>query len=303
MKYTVFLSLIFMLFCVFLFGEERVKTPEEIYVSAMGLYDIYGREKEAFELFAEAHSMGYAPATVKYAQCLRFGRGTKKDTEKSDEILADILPSLTENARKDMNIAYELGNMLLMGIGTEKKKYEGYRYLLMSAEKENIYAVEAVGVCCLVGAGRDKSVPEAFRWFEKGLEKGSLTSQYYVALCTFTGMGTKRNIKKGIEIMSDCAEKGNPEAVFYMGTLYQTGNGVTKDEKKAFEFFVSAGERGHARAMYNVAKAYLSGTGTDKDEAKGWEWMNRAADAGDSIAINKLADERERLAEEAKKKK
>lgn len=305
MKKLIFV-LIFLLSVSFLFGEEKENvTAQELYARAVKLSDAYDSKsrKDAFEMLKKAHQMGYVPASLRYGAAYWSGTGTSKDYEKSEAIMTEALSLLAPYLENDSNALYELGNALMLGLGVKKKLYDGYRFVYKAAQKDNLSAAESVAICLMQGYGCDKNLQEAFKWFEKAEKLGSARAKYYLSIFYFNGMAVKRDVEKALALLAEGEKAGDADCIFRLGYIYFNGLNVKRDTDKGIEYYTKAAEMEYGKAMSALGTCYDKGNGVPKDKEKAMYWLKKAAQKGDSLAINRVADEKEKEEEERKRRK
>ncbi len=276
--------------------EEPAATSKDLYDWSIWKYFAYDQKsrEEAFRDIQASAEQGYIPAKIRLGISYFYGRGVKKNIEKSIEILDQNFPLLQKEAEEDTNAMYELGNCYIHGIGVEQNKYEGYRFMNKAATKEHRLAMETVGYCLMRGIGCEKSVPEAIKWFEKADIKGSSAAKYQLALFYLNGIGVKKDHKKAMEMLEKSHELGNLDATLYLGQIYLNGIGEKVDEKKAFEYFEIAARGNQPRAMYYLGRCMCDGIGTEQNVEKGLLWILNAAAEGDDKALDMLEEQEEK---------
>lgn len=234
---------------------------------------------------------------------------------------------------KYMHMAAEQGNAnaqcfygkcCLNGIGTLTDYDEAEKYLLLSAEKDNVVAQYYLGFLynsekygrldwkkafaytkkaaeygndfpdAMYNLGRmyqlaegvEKNLDEAIYWYAKAFGLGITDAKNNLALALEEKNGMKNDV---IYLLQKAADSGDEVALCNLASRYLKGEGVTQSISMAMNLYLKSAEKGYVPAQRAIGQVYLVGTGIAKDGKLAFYWTEKAAAQGDTTALYNLA--------------
>ncbi len=316
--------------------ELMHETKEEIYDLGSKIY--YDNSKDdalAIPLFIRAAEEGEIRAVNTLAEAYAYGFGIEKNADKCVEYLqrgidaespfcyflasklmekGEILIKDLEKSFRFMKIAADKGfqnallplaNKYFDGIGTQKNRQEGMRYLKNAAENGNEEAKKRLKELEMeyIGFTEDERrslelllKPDHLTFYaneaeRKHLDKakaGNTLAQCYLGLAYFAGDGAPKNYTKAIEWFRKAAEAGNGIGQHYLGEMYLYGQGVPVNYSEAAKWLLKASQNGIKSCCYELGYMYLNGKGVPKDYQKAFNNFLIASENGDNMATANL---------------
>ncbi len=128
--------------------------------------------------------------------------------------------STNKKFAKNANATFALGYMYFWGRGTQKDDKEMVKWLELSADKDNLYALHYMG------------------------------ENYY-----YGGYGVEENEKKALKYLKESAKKGYVESQVFLAEKYEKGEGDIKiDKKEALRWYEKASKQGNAKGKDGVKR-------------------------------------------------
>lgn len=128
--------------------------------------------------------------------------------------------SANKKFAKNANATFALGYMYFWGRGTQKDDTEMVKWLELSADKDNLYALHYMG------------------------------ENYY-----YGGYGVEENERKALKYLKESAKKGYAESQVFLAEKYEKGEGDIKmDKKEALRWYERASKQGNAKGKAGVKR-------------------------------------------------
>ncbi|KAI8377338.1 hypothetical protein BD560DRAFT_390814 [Blakeslea trispora] len=256
-------------------------------------------------------------AIVYLAKCLIFGLGVNQDIERGFNLLRshpscetsyalgrcylDGVPS-SDNKRIDKIAAFEcfkvaseytptnesilttvaeaqcvLARMLFQGEEVTQNTEEALRYLMMSADNNNMYAQFLVGVHYERGIDVSQDLEKAKHYYGKSAEGGFPDAQAALG----SRLVSEENYTEGIEWLERAVQVGNSRAHVQLGILYDKGEGVEQNNDMALLHYKAAVENNNHAAQYILGLVYYFGRlGRQKNHKEAIRLIKQSATAG-----------------------
>ncbi len=170
-----------------------------------------------------------------------------------------------------------------------KNEAEAFKWFRKSAEKNEPYAQDKLGVAYRDGSGIDKDEREAVRWFRKAAEQGYAEAQANLGGMYAFGRGVAKDASEAQKWFLKAANQGIAWAQNNAGIAYRDGTGAQKDDSEAVKWFRKAAEQGYAEAQGNLGGMYRDGRGVERDYVEALTWYRKAAEQGVTWAQVRLA--------------
>ena len=161
-------------------------------------------------------------------------------------------------------------------------------FFFQSLGRGDLNALTKVGEISLLGRGTDKDYKEAIKWFRRGARKDYPESQFYLGLMYKKGYGVQQDYKEAVKWYRKSAEQGVSGAQHLLGLMYKNGDGVKQDYKEAVKWYRKAAEQGYSDAQYSLGLMYETGQGVLQDYVMAHMYWNIASVSGDKNAIKNI---------------
>ena len=150
----------------------------------------------------------------------------------------------------DREAQYEMGCRAQHGSGgVPRDLAEAVRWYRRAADAALPAAQYNLGVMLVGGLGAEKDETEAARMFLRAAERGLAPAQYALSVLFDQGVGVERDPAQAFEWCRKAATQGHADAQYNMGVSYEKGLGVEKDLAEAMEWFRLAAAQGEASAI------------------------------------------------------
>ena len=161
-------------------------------------------------------------------------------------------------------------------------------FFFQSLGRGDLNALTKVGEMSLLGRGTDKDYKEAIKWFRRGASKDFPDAQYYLGMMYYDGQGVVQDYKEAVKWYRKSAEQGDSSAQFNVGAMYDNGEGGVQDYKEAVKWYRKSVEQGHSKAQYNLGRMYYKGQGVLQDYVMAHMYWSIASVSGDKNAIKNI---------------
>ena len=139
----------------------------------------------------------------------------------------------------------------------EAQRYEeAFEKYLRAAESGGTSAQWFVGQMYLLGKGTQQSDEEALKWYLAAAEKGYADAQCALG---FFYHNKKHDTETAITWYEKAAAKGHMMSLWRLGKMFRWGIGVPADKLKALGYFERAAQKGHVFAQRELAVLLLQG--------------------------------------------
>lgn len=183
---------------------------------------------------------------------------------------------------KNPEAEYQLGLILVRGLGMAKNYSEGLRWFHLAADQGHAEAQFNVGAMYDFGWGAARSDAEALKWYRLAASQGSANGEASLGLMYLQGRGVAQDYAEAARWYGLAAGQGQAYAQTGLGVMYRDGLGVTQSYSEAVKWFRLGADQRIAFAQVNLGSLYMAGRGVAKDEAEGVKLYRLAADQGDS---------------------
>ena len=219
------------------------------------------------------------------------------------KIVAEVRQQMNDDTKKKVFALFQMGanqgdvtsmeNLGFLyasgfGVGVTQDYAKAREWFEKAAAKDNLNAMNALGMLFANGLGVPLDYSKAHELFEKAAAKDHADAMYNLGVLFLHGRGVAQDYAKAHEFFGKAAAKDDAPAMNGLGTLYHDGKGVTQDYAKAHEWYEKAAAKDYADAMDNLSKLYFQGHGVPQDYDKAREWAEKAVDKGNTEAMAKL---------------
>lgn len=224
--------------------SDYLDTLAAAYASSGDFENAVAFQRKAIECAADADPE-MAKRLVFYENGIPFVQLVQAVTDRGA-----ILPtkSLVGRARRgDADAQYELAAFFLEGNIDEYDgvKNPGLHYLRLSADQDNLRAIEEMGFGYLRGS--------------HGLEQDPATSREWLLMAS---------------------EMGSDLAAYNLGMMYRDGIGIERDEALATKWLMLSADRGISVVAVDVAYRLLEGAGVEQNPVLASEYFAKAKEGG-----------------------
>lgn len=245
-------------------------------------------EEKAFDLFMKAstHSTKQnAYAQYELGKMYQDGIGTAVSPGDSAKWYHKAYQGFLriEQNMADDKLYYRLGQMNLIGKGTEVSLPKAGEYFEKAAELDNSNAMFGLGKLYLNPEYDNYDVPKAVDFLLKAAKSGHSQAQYLLGKLFLTGEVVTRNTEYALRWLEESAAQENPYAGYLLGKLYYRGEVVPKDVAKALYCLEQSAGQENEFAAYMAGKIYLTEEGT-QDVTKAIRHLESAWEKGNHYA-------------------
>lgn len=149
-----------------------------------------------------------------------------------------------------------------------------------AAKSGDITAQNALSYLYFNGVGTQKDKQEGLKWLQSAAKSGDERACFDLGMMYISGENITKDFKKAAKWLQIAADKGNSEAQFNLALMYYNGDGVKQDAKKAASLLEKAAKQGHKGAKHNVGRIYMQAL----DFKKAKYWLNENLKDGDKEA-------------------
>lgn len=140
----------------------------------------------------------------------------------------------------DYRACYALGRAYEQGIGVPPLDNEAADWIRLSAEGGVIDARIRLGELRLMGKGTERDTDGALRLFIQAAEEGDVRGVYYRGLCYLYGYGVMKDPEHALRYLRLAADRGYAPALYRLGVLYRDGVGTRPLFRAAVRCFYKA---------------------------------------------------------------
>jgi TPR repeat protein len=158
----------------------------------------------------------------------------------------------------------------------ESSPIEGERWLRISAQDGDLYAMEKLGLRLLTGDGLPKSIEEGLGWLKKSAELGNTFAMEKLAQYELDENDAPDSFADGERWLRNAIEHGHRFAMVSLGARLITGDVLVPDPEQGERLLREAAQRGSQIAMIKLGTYLLSGWGLNHDHEEGLRWLRRA---------------------------
>jgi len=195
------------------------------------------------QLIKEAADLGYLPAKFEVEHPTAKALGIS-----SDQASVDMVRAAAEAAQPQAQ--YELGTMLLSGIGVEKNPGEAMKWYRLAAKQNNADAQYALGKMLAEGIGGKRDKDGACEYFKKAAEQKHPEAAFEVAKIYESG-------DKAVAFYTEAAEGGVAGAQYALGKMFAAGKSVPVDLVKSSKYYRAAADQGDLKAQLTLLKIFF----------------------------------------------
>ncbi len=129
-----------------------------------------------------------------------------------EENAARFKKTLAQAAKGDAESQYDLGNMYMMGVGSDIDYDRAIKAFEQSANQGNDKAAYKLGLMYFEGTGVHSKPATAFKWFRMAAEHNFPAAQYYLGKMYGEGTGTRRNNSLALQWLNKAVDGGFEQA-------------------------------------------------------------------------------------------
>lgn len=179
--------------------------------------------------------------------------------------------ALSASEDGDVKSQYLLGQMYLLGKGTDQDSQQGVEWLKKSAHQGNIDAQYILGIVYHEGAQsiiRDDK--KSAKWYQKAVAGGHIYATNNLAILYDHGWGVEKNPEKAMTLFKQAAAEGDSSAMYNIGLSYSKSSSAHDLTLAADWFKKSIKTEPNPCALNDLAILYAQGKGVtqDLDQAK-----------------------------------
>ena len=172
---------------------------------------------------------------------------------------------------------------------------ECMRWAKASADQDNPWGQNLVGVNYQKGRGVAKDYTQAASWYRKAADQGLGAAQGNLAYLLRCGFGLRQNQATALEWYRKGAAQGDIESQFGLGDMLSKREGVAKEDThaalvEAAKWFSRAAEAGEYHSQARLARMLEIGEGVAKNEKDAFVWCLKAAEQGYPVAECKVGE-------------
>jgi TPR repeat protein len=227
----------------------------DIYLTGDGVPANPAKGQTYLERAVEKGNIG---AQVKLGQALWKGDRLPIDREKGLQLIESA-------ARTDPWGQLALGRMLLSG-ELPRDVPRALALLEASAEKNNPYALEELGVAYLRGDGVQADPDKARAYLEQAVEKGSAGAQVKLGEALWKGDQLGQDKVKALELLENAALT-NSWGQLVLGRILLSDMHL-RDVSRGLALLESSANKGNQHALETLARVYEKGDGVAPDPVK-----------------------------------
>lgn len=188
---------------------------------------------------------------------------------------------------------YNLGRLILLGLGTSKDPDEAWKWIEASALQgyapaEHMAGAIFSGLYPDISEQRSIDGSRAAEWFRRAARQGHGAAQNDLGLLYARGVGVEQDFTEAIRWFRHAAVAGVVQALHNLGVRYLNGEGVKADLREAFTHFEAAAQKGFPESQYQVGLMYAEGQHVDRDIGEAYRWFLTAAENGQVDAQNRI---------------
>ncbi|MDO9417082.1 caspase family protein [Pararhizobium sp.] len=144
---------------------------------------------------------------------------------------------------------------------TAKRYDEAIVVLTKAAEKQELAAMNNLGILRLSGPKSVQNKSEALRWFTRAADLGYADSASALGVMYHTGDGVEKNIAEARKWHERAVEKGQLGSLYMLAVIVSSQAKTAEDSKRAAELAYVAIRRGNAQALseMKISRPYLDG--------------------------------------------
>lgn len=236
---------------------------------SLGNLYFYGNGTEqdydtAYELYLAATENGNAFAHYKVAEMSERGIGTVVDKLLSQEHYEVALKGFLQMTEKaiDDSMYNRIGQMYMLGLGTEKDIALAEHYFIKAAELENPKAkynlaklyLDTEYCSNLTEDGKAEKTATAISLLEELIEKYNDKNAKYVLAKLYIENPEKQAIT--LEWLKELSAEDHEYATYLLGKIYYNGETIEQDFVKAEYYWLLIADK-NDNAKYNLAKMYM----------------------------------------------
>jgi len=178
-----------------------------------------------------------------------------------------------------------VGMCLLEGTGVEKDSRAGVDWLRRAARRNDVEALNALGVLWAEGAPVECNMSpndkKAAKYYKRAAELGHVDGATNLAMAHLVGRGVTQDSRAAKHWLHVAASKRHPGASLLLGKLLLDGaDGVEADPARGVRYLQVAAEAGNGEALNHLAHCYREGLGVPADLKNAEDYEVSAAKAG-----------------------
>ncbi len=129
------------------------------------------------------------------------------------------------------------------------------KYSQEKAFQKNANATWALSFMYFWGWGTDRSDDEMVKWMTLSADRNNLYALYYLGENYYYGeYGVDEDEKKAFKLIKEAARKGYDEAQYFLGQRFEKGEGIRQSNNAAKRWYRRAAEQGHVKAKFSLKK-------------------------------------------------
>lgn len=149
---------------------------------------------------------------------------------------------------------YQLGKMLLDGVGTLDSPEQALVHILAAAEQGVPEAQFEAGRLLIAGIGTPADESAGIMWMKAAAEQGDQEALFYLGMCYFKGRHVDQDFARSYACLEKAAQSNRPAAMCAVGFLHWHGLGAEQNHKKAFDHLLAGAKCGYPEGFYLLSR-------------------------------------------------
>tara|TARA_B100001123_G_scaffold363358_2_gene421099 strand:+ start:960 stop:3185 length:2226 start_codon:yes stop_codon:yes gene_type:complete len=178
----------------------------------------------------------------------------------------------------DREAMYSLGDFYL----SQKEPKKGETWLLKSAQKGFVSAMEALGDQYIRGGFGEPDFEKGSKWLKKSAAEGSTPAMIALGRVALAGRLPKGKAADAVKWFMQAADKGDAEAQTLLGELLYTGDVVKQDLKGGLKWIQKAADQNYSPAQGGLAIINMEGKLNGPNYKEAAKWARLGAMQGDA---------------------
>ncbi len=247
-------------------------------------------ENKAYAFYAKAAAEGHPLAKAEMAKLQWLGSGVEKDQARAQQLVAEVMPLIEEEAAKGSPHAlYLLGWFSDKGLSDNASPLRTHAYYERAVQAGSPAAMNNLAILLNAGSSVVKqNKEEAAALMILAAKQGSPISISNLALYFRKGAGVEQNVDEALRLYGIAANMGVAEAMYSLGQMYRNEPGVRQDYGMARKYLGDAIEAGYVPAINLLGMMHENGEGGDRNLTRAVSLYRQAAAAGNTAAQENL---------------
>lgn len=240
----------------------------------------------AFRYFQDLTEIPYA--NLKLAEMHKNGWGCEKSEALTEQYytsaFAQLMKLVHDEKQLDGMAEYQIGKMYYHGLGCSQDIEEAEKYLLLAADKKNLYAQYLLSDI-YIQKGDQEHIQEAIKMLTELAEKTTMNNAPYLLGKIYLDQESGvYDPEKGAAYLERAVELGNDFAKYHVAVKYLDKESGIYQPEKGMQYIQGLAEEGNMYAQTKLGCEYLKGKHVKRNVEEAKSWFEKAADQGDDFA-------------------